>query len=257
MSEDLERRLRDVPARVPSPDPGVTRRVRHRLLRPGAPHLRRRAPAGLLAAVLAGIAIGYWVVPREEPAIGAADPPAVSIEAKPNVIRMYQPVEIAGAIVTREAGEYVAVEQNVCGRGWEPGSGGTTKSGGLFSATLTQSLANVRLRAKWRSSYSAVLSIGVRPWVVLRQKGPARFEAVVSTYRMLDGGAAQLQRYDRDSRQWKVAARAKLRPGSYGQETEALFRAKLPKRTIVRAVVPAASTKPCNLAGFSNMMTVG
>jgi hypothetical protein len=149
VSEDLERRLRDVPARVPSPDPAVTRRVRDRLL------------------------------------------------------------------------------------------------------------ANVRLRAKWRSSYSAVLSIGVRPWVVLRQKGPTRFEAVVSTYRMLDGGAAQLQRYDRDSRQWKVAARAKLRPGSHGQETEAVFRAKLPKRTIVRAVVPATSTKPCNLAGFSNMMTVG
>ena len=80
VSEDLERRLRDVPARVPSPDPAVTRRVRHRVLRPGAPHLRRRTPAGLLAAVLVGIAIGYWVVPHEEPAIGA-DPPAVSMEA--------------------------------------------------------------------------------------------------------------------------------------------------------------------------------
>jgi len=257
VSEDLERRLRDVPARVPSPDPAVTRRVRHRLLRPVAPHLRRRAPAGLLAAVLIGIAIGYWIVPHEEPAIGAADPPAVSMEAKPNVIRMYQPVEIAGAIVTREAGEYVAIEQNVCGRGWEPGSGGTTTSGGLFTATLTQSLANVRVRAKWRSSYSTVVTIGVRPWVVLRQKGPARFEAVVSTYRTLAGRVAQLQRYDRDSRQWKVVARGKLRPGSYGQETEAVFRAKLAKRTIVRAVVPATSTKPCNLAGFSNMMTVG
>jgi hypothetical protein len=122
---------------------------------------------------------------------------------------------------------------------------------------LTQSLANVQLRAKWRSSYSSVVSIRDRPWVVLRQKGPARFEAVVSSYRMLDGRSAQLERYDRDSRQWKVVARAKLAPGTYGRETEAVLRVKLPKRTIVRAVVPATSTKPCNLAGFSNMTTVG
>jgi hypothetical protein len=180
------------------------------------------------------------------------------MEAKPNVIRMYQPVEIAGAIVTREAGEYVAVEQNVCGRGWEPGSGGTTKSGGLFSATLTQSLANVRLRAKWRSSHSAAgldrgPAVGRPP-----AEGPRTFRGRrLSTYRMLEGRAAQLERYDRDSSAVEGRGAREAPAGSYGQETEAVFRATLPKRTIVRAWCRRRRRSRATVAGFSNMMTVG
>jgi hypothetical protein len=258
MSEDLERLLRDVPGRVPSPDPEVTRRVRDRLLGFNV-RRRRRVSMSVLAAVLVGIAIGYWAIPQEEAAIGAADPPQVSISATPNVLKLYNPLAISGRIVARKANEYVAVEENVCGRGWMPSTGGQTNATGEYEVTLfgTGSPAgNVMLRARWGQHLSNVVRVSVRPNVFLRQKARRIFEAEVSSFRALVGRTAHLERYDKSSNTWRVAARAKLRPTSYGNDTEVRWRVQLPKGTIVRGVLPNSQARPCNLAGFSNMMTV-
>ena len=165
---------------------------------------------------------------------------------------MYQPVEIPDAIVTREAGEYVAVEQNVCGRGWEPGSGGTTKSGG----------PSARPRSPWPTGCGPS---GARRTARSSRSGLAVGRPAAEGRRTLRGRRLHLPH----ARRRRCAARA-LRPrqavegrgareapaGVHGQETGAVFRAK-PEADDRQAVVPATSTKPCNLAGFSNMMTVG
>jgi hypothetical protein len=258
MSEDLERLLREVPARVPSPEPAVTRRVRDRVLGFNV-RRRRRVSLSVLAALLVGIAVGYWAIPQEEAAIGAADPPQVSISASPNVLKMYQPLAIGGRIVARKANEYVEIQENVCGRGWTPSSGAQTNANGEYEATLfgTGSPAgNVMLRARWGQQMSNVVRVSVRPNVFLRQRGRRVFEAEVSSFRSLRGRTVHLERYDKSSNSWRVAARSKLRDTSYGNDTEARFTLQIPKGTIVRATLPNSQARPCNLAGFSNMMTV-
>ena len=256
MSEDLERLLRDVPARVPSPEPAVTRRVRDRLLGVKV-RRRRRVSIGVLAALLVGIAVGYWAIPQEEAAIGAADPPQVSISAAPNVIKMYTPVEVKGRIVAKKAGEQVILEENTCGRGWTQMAGEQTNASGEFTITLfgvTGVRGNTMLRARWGSNTSNVARISVRASVMLRQKSRRLFKADIQSFRSLFGRTVHLERYHR-SGQWRVAARGRLRDLGGGW-TEVVLGANLPKGTIVRAVVPAGQARPCHLAGFSNMLTV-
>ena len=256
MSDDLERLLRDVPARVPSPDPTVTRRVRERVL--GFRVSRRRRVSGaVVVALVVGMALAYWAIPQEEPAIAVADPPQVSLSAGPNVIRMYEPVEVKGRIVARKAGEQVVIEENTCGRGWTQTSGDQTTGTVEFSMTLfgvTSLRGTGQLRARWGNNTSNVVRIAVRPWVTLRQKNRRRFEVEVQSFRSLFGRTVHLERYR--GGQWRVAARARLRDQGGGW-TEAAFGANLPKGTIVRGVIPANQARPCHLAGFSNMMTVG
>lgn len=258
MSDDLERLLRDVPARVPSPDPDVTRRVRDRLLGVRVVR-RRRVSVSVLAALAAGMAIGYWAIPREEAAIGAADPPQVTVSVSPSVIKQWAPVSVGGRIVARKAGEYVALEENVCGRGWSPSSGGQTNANGQYAVTLLgvgSPQGNALLRARWGAHVSNVVRVSVRPNVALRQRTRRTFSAQVSSFRSLAGRTAHLERYDKSANEWRIAARSRLRAGSYGQETEVVFSALLPRNTIVRAVVSNTQARPCHLAGFSNMMTV-
>jgi hypothetical protein len=255
VSDDLERLLRDVPARVPSPDPAVTRRVRERLLGFRAAR-RRRISAGVLVALVLGMALGYWAIPQEEPAIGAADPPQVSIAPSQNVTGMYDPVEVKGRIVARKAGEQVTLEENVCGRGWTQMAGDQTTGTGEFTFTLfgvTGLRGNTMLRARWGSNLSNVVRISVRASVMLRQKSRRLFKADVVSFRSLFGRTAHLERYR--SGQWRVVARGRLRDQGGGW-TEVVFGANLPKGTIVRAVVPLSQARPCHLAGFSNMLTV-
>lgn len=259
MSEDLERLLRDVPGRTPRPDPEVTRRVRNGLL--GVRRLRRRrVSASVVASLLVGIAIGYWAIPQEEPAIGAADPPQIVISVKPTVFKRWTPVDVAGRIVAKRAGEHVTLEENVCGRGWNPTFGTRTNPNGEFSASLGgvfSPQANGLLRARWGEHESNVVRVLVRPVVTLRQRGRRVFETEVGSLRALVGRTVQLERYDKARNRWGTAARARLREGSYTGSTEASFRVALPKRTIVRAEVSATQARPCHLAGFSNMLTVG
>ena len=256
MSDDLERVLREVPARVPRPDPAVTRRVRDRVL--GFRVRRRRTvSAGVLVALVIGMALGYWAIPQEEQAIGAADPPQVAISATPNVVKMYAPVQVTGRIVAKKAGEQVTLEENVCGRGWMQTAGEQTNASGEFAITLfgvNGMRGTGQLRARWGSNISNVVRIAVRPSVMLRQKSRRLFKAEVVSFRSFFGRTVHLERYDK-SGQWRVAARGRLRDLGGGW-TEVVIGANLPKGTIVRAVVPASQARPCHLAGFSNMLTV-
>ena len=262
MSDDLERLLRDVPGRTPRPDPEVTRRVRDQLL--GARLIRRRrVSASVIAALLVGVAIGYWAIPQEEPAIGAADPPEIMIDAKPRAVSWASGAdfEVFGALASRRAGERVVLEENVCGAGWTEASGTITTAGGRWSLTPMTGYfgprANANLRARSRSDVSPVISVGVRPGIWLRKKTPNVYTADVSSGRSLRRRHAKLERYEKSTGRWLAVRRASLVDTSYGFETRATFRARLPRGTIIRAVVAASQARPCHLAGFSNMLTVG
>jgi hypothetical protein len=258
VSDDLERLLRDVPGRAPRPDADVTRRVRDRVL--NTVPKRRIVSAGVVAALVVGMAIGYWAIPQEEPAIGAADPPQIAIAVKPTIFKRWTPVDVAGRIAAKRSGEHVTLEENVCGRGWNPTFGARTNPNGEFSVSLGGVFSpqgNGFLRARWGDHESNVVRVLVRPVVTLRQRSRRVFETEVASFRALVGRTAQLERYDKERNRWGVAARARLHEGSYTGSTEGTFRVELAKRTIVRAVVSATQARPCHLAGFSNMLTVG
>src|SRR5262249_58048860 len=83
MSDDLERRLPDVPAAFPRPDAEITDETRRRVLALRRPRRHRRrlgltAAAVVCAAASVGFTAGYWL----RPASGDAAT-SISIAARP------------------------------------------------------------------------------------------------------------------------------------------------------------------------------
>lgn len=216
-----------------------------------------------MGATLIGIAIGYWVVPREDPAIGAAEPPKITIDAEPRVISWASGAdfEVSGALASGRFGERVVLEENVCGAGWTEASGTTTGAGGGWSLTPTTGYfgprANATLRARSGGDVSPVVGVGVRPGLWLRKKAANVYTVDVSSGRSLRRRVVTLERYQKSTGRWLRVRRATLVDTSYGFETRMTFRARLPRGTIIRAVVLAAQARPCHLAGISRPMTVG
>ena len=261
MPDDLEQLLREAPRAFPDPDPDAMRRA-EKGARDRRPRIGVRSDAAVVVALLCGIGVGYWLLPREEVAIGAAEPAPVTIEAEPRVISWSTGADLVvrGRIAIRAGGQPVALQENVCGSGWQDAAGTQTRHDGTWELTVltgyTGPGANALVRASWRGELSTPVAIGVRPGLALRKKVRGVYTVDVSAARRLDGRTAVLERYVRDTGRWVAVQRRRLGPTSYGFTTRASFRATLRRGTIIRAVLPAAQARPCYLAGYSRLLSV-
>ncbi len=199
MSDDLERRLRDVPGRFPLPDDDLTRRVERRVLSL-LPRLRAgiagAVTLALVAATFVGIVIGRWVFPPTEPALAAPTAPAVTIDAQPKVASTGLSITITGSIVVRQRGERVRVEENPCGRGWRYLKLVETDERGNWSAAPTDSTAFGDFVFAFDAHdvpgclarrAQRVRDVAVRPAVILRYRARGALEALVPAAASLQG----------------------------------------------------------------------
>ena len=263
MSDDLERLLRDAPGRFPRPEDSVTSRVERRLLA-RKPQRARRAPTlALLAATFVGIAIGRWALPQDEPAIGAASAPAITIDVQPKVVSSYTSVQVTGAIVVRQKGERVRIEENACGRGWnylkmvETDGNGAWKGGPSTSTGTDFVMPRMRTsyRAVWRGARSSAVTVAVRASVRLQYSGRGQGTLWGQVYADGFNFAGRKLAFQRlVEGRWRTVRSIVLR------EDRGIYSAKLrhglPRGTQVRAALALDQARPCYAGGFSNTLTL-
>jgi hypothetical protein len=260
VSDDLERRLREFPSEFPRPDEEVTRRV--------AEHLRRgsRRPWGgktvalagaLLAALSAGAAIGSVATPAAES--------TVTIGVRPGIVRYAQKPEIFGAVTNAKAGEEVTVQFKQCGlypAQFRDFMTTRTIEGGAWSLTELLLLrlgipASGTFRALWKDETSREVALKVRAYVDLRRlpRGRGFFIRVAGTQSFWHK-RVRLERFDPRRRNWTLVRSFLLTEndaGDYGAVITATdsFHPGVPKGTLLRAVLPLVTARPCYLGGYS------
>jgi hypothetical protein len=258
VSDDLERRLPDVPAAFPRPDREVTEKVRRRvrsLARPGRPVRKSLAVVGalvLLASAL-GFSAGHWLTPSGTAAT------SISLDIKPREVEAYfATVNAYGAIATGVSGETVIIEGRDCsGPAWGAVAKVVTGNSGTWLAELGATSLTT-FRARWKNGTSETVVVRVHPHVQLLADPVihGRFSVNIAAGDFFEGRTGVFER--RSGNRWiRVRSFTIHRSNSMGVPwSRAHFGATAKPGTFVRAVLPKAQAGRCFLAGFSNIVHV-
>jgi hypothetical protein len=206
---------------------------------------RAVASAALVAAVLAGLAT----------AASIAD--SVTMRPRASVVRSGEySVGVLGAVSSGTEGEYVAIKGKECGI---PGAffrgigGATTTGGGAYEASVPIRTTTT-IRAEWKDAASPTVVIQKRVFISLTKEEDGFRVAVSSETASVDGKKAIVQRLTPTG--WKTLQTVTLKAidgyVQYGEKKKLRF--KVPKRTLLRAVLPLSQAKPCYLAGYSKLV---
>jgi hypothetical protein len=185
----------------------------------------------------------------------------VTIAARPSIEKGDgRPLTLFGTVENAGAGEVVDIQAKDCGQQFFRGVvGATTREGGGWSVEYLSGITTT-LRAVWKDSASAPITVRARPRVELRPppRGAARrFRVIVVAKAQFWRKRVLIQRFDRRLGVWaRVTSVVLTETGGGGAfvATEAKFRASVPKRTLIRAVFPRSQARPCYLAGYSNLL---
>jgi hypothetical protein len=180
----------------------------------------------------------------------------VTISAQPSVARWGFPVTVSGSVPSARADDIVTLEAKQCGR---PPSIfraiGTARTDERGAWSLTASpLSNAVLRASWRDAVSPEVTVQVRPSVQLSRRAGRGFHVRVWAAVAFRGKRVVIERYDRRVGTWATVRGVRLTEFVGASARAAKFRAAVPRRSLVRAVLPRSEARPCYLAGYSNLV---
>jgi hypothetical protein len=188
---------------------------------------------------------------------------SVTIFAQPSVVPSTgnRSVRVYGTVDSDKAGESVAIQAKDCGTDFfRLVSGATTENGGSWW-NFYWPAANTTLRAVWNEVASAPITIRVRVSVGLSKSRDGK------SLRVGAGGIdnfwrkrVEIQRFEKRLGTWRRLTTVVLTdsggnrgsgPNTGRSGSMADFVPRVPRGTLLRAVMPLSQAKPCYLAGTS------
>jgi hypothetical protein len=225
-------------------------------------HLARRV-AAVSAALLLGSSLTLGVGGSVTPAHGGILVPArVTLNAQPTSLRSGQQATLFGAVSSGRENEEVTIQAKDCGQhaftgvSVPPLGVAVTGAGGTFTTSVGRFI-NTTVRAVWRGETSPPIEIRQQPRVVLDRRSGGRFAVAVASKWTFWRKKVQVQR--RVDSRWRTVRTVTLtdqispqgdRSGGTWSEEE--FRMRLPRGTMLRAMVTADQAKPCYVSAASD-----
>ena len=203
-----------------------------------------------VAAVAAGLGLG----------LGGTAAETISISARPTIAGAGDRVVVTGSIGSGRAEVDLTLEAKYCDETtWREISATRTDQGGTWYIEYVPLITQM-VRAKAAGDTSAEIKVQTRPTVSLGQRPPGMFFVNVNSQRGFWRKRASLQRFDRVKRVWREVRKIQLTetgapPGvGWVWTGSEKVRVQVAKGTTLRAVLPLSQTKPCYLAGYSNLL---
>jgi hypothetical protein len=202
-----------------------------------------------------GLVVGVALFAIAAPAASA--PPGIVLRTTAREAQGNQAFAVTGAVASGRSGEDITIEIHECSSPapFHAAGGAQTGAGGTFSTQIGL-LSSSQVRARWRLGVSDPISVQVHPYMTLTYKGPSRYFVWIRADDFFGGARAVLERLAGDK--WVTVKKFTVgrAPSSGVASSTATVRAKLKKRTIIRAVLPKAQAGRCYLAGFTNTLKV-
>jgi len=186
----------------------------------------------------------------------AAPPVTMTLSASAPTVPYGSPVTLSGQVSTKKANQPISIEATECGS-TKPTKAGNVKTGanGIFSIAVKPTLAT-SYRATFKNGMSPVVSITVKPVLVLKRVARGSFTVSVTAGQALTGKYVSFQRYRKLKKRWVQVKRVKLATAAAGPTkptmiTSASFKAKLPRGTRVRVLISKVQAAPCYVTAAS------
>jgi hypothetical protein len=198
-------------------------------------------------------------------AAAVATEPRVTLSVSPRVVSFASGqnssvVLLTGSVASGRANEDLMIEVRDCGlRSFVPLRRAHTDQAGAFHEPDAPAISRT-YRVRAGAAVSAPVSVQVRPGVRFEQDGPSRYSAGTIALRFFNGAKGRFERFNRSTGRWVLVRRVTLLRqsaprGAGWAYSGANFRARVPKGTLVRFVLPRDQAKPCYLAGYSVIFT--
>ena len=214
---------------------------------------------GVLAAVGLVLASTATADPSYRPAgASSAAVDRVSLTARPTTIAGTQPALLFGAVSSGRENEEVTIQARDCGqRSFLGVAAVQTHAGGTFNLDFSRGVSTT-IRAVWRDAVSAPVTIRQQVRVDFSRLGSGKFSVSAVGRASLWRKKMQIQR--RQGGRWRTVRTVSLSdsgaaPGSPYVWSTATFVLKVPRGSVLRAMLPLAQAKPCFLAGTSRTLT--
>jgi hypothetical protein len=206
----------------------------------------------LLPVAVVGAALGLG--------LGGTAADTISIGARPLIVGAGDRVAVSGVHGGGRGDVDITLEAKYCDeKTWREVSATQTDAGGAWYLEYVP-LITQEIRARGAGATSPEVKIQTRPTVSLGQRPPGMFFVNVNAQRPFWRKRVSLQRFDRPKRVWREIRTIQLTetgapPGvGWVWSGSDKVRVQVPKGTTLRAVLPLSQTKPCYLAGYSNLL---
>ena len=192
--------------------------------------------------------------------LGGTAAETISISARPAIAGAGDRVIVTGSIGSGRADIDVTLEARYCDETtWRELSATRTDQGGTWYLEYVPLITQL-IRAKGAGATSPEIKVQTRPTVSLGQRPPGMFFVFVNSQRSFWRKRVTIQRFDRGKRVWREVRKVQLTETGAPPGVGWVFtgsekvRVKVPKGTTLRAVLPLSQTRPCYLAGYSNLL---
>jgi hypothetical protein len=193
-------------------------------------------------------------------ALGGSAAETISMSARPTIAKATERVTATGVVGSGRADQFVTLQSRPCDQTtWRDVAETTTHEGGGWTIDFSPGI-NGLFRAMSAGAESEAVKLQTRPSVSLGQRPPGKFFVNVNAQRPFWHAKVVLQRFDSQKRFWIDVRRILLTetgapPGvPWIWSGSDKVRVVVPKGTTMRAVLPLAQTRPCYLAGYSNLL---
>ena len=180
--------------------------------------------------------------------------------ARPTIVKGNEPVTVTGGVGSGRGDQLVTLQSKPCDQTtWRDIAETTTQAGGGFTVDFRPGISGL-YRATSAGAESEPVKLQTRPSVSLIQRPPGKFSVNINAQRPFWGRKVALQRFDPKKRVWIEMRKILLTeqgapPGVPWVWTGSdKVRVVVPKGTTLRAVLPLTQTRPCYLAGYSNLL---
>jgi hypothetical protein len=184
-------------------------------------------------------------------------PERVTINARPTALRWAQATTLFGAVSSGKADEEVIIQAKDClQRSFTGVASVSTHEGGTWTTQFGRGI-NTTIRAVWKGEASPAIELRWQPRVALLRRSGGRFAIAVGALAPFWHKKALLQR--RVGSRWTTVKTVLLTDASAPGNstwTEAEFRVRVPRGSVLRAMLPADQAKPCYLAAASDTVRV-
>lgn len=192
--------------------------------------------------------------------LGGTAAETISMSARPLISRANERVTATGVVGSGRADQLVTLQSRPCDQTtWRDIAETSTHEGGSWTIDFSAGIGGL-FRATSAGAESEPLKLQTRPSVSLVQRPPGKFSVHVNAQRPFWHRKVELQRFDSKKRVWIVVRKVLLTeqgapPGVGWVYTGSdKVPVKVPKGTTMRAVLPLSQTRPCYLAGYSNLL---
>jgi hypothetical protein len=185
----------------------------------------------------------------------ATTPP---IKAEPETIGWLKPSLLAGSFVGARHDDPIEIQERRCGAPvfthlLEVPSDPEGNWHVFMSPPITTTY-----RARFRGEVSGTATVRVRPNVTIRELSRGRYLVTTLALKQFWRKTGVFERFNRSGGRWVRVKRFVFSESGPTTGTTSVtngrFRSRLPRGTLVRALLPSSQSRPCYEAGVSNML---